>query len=310
MSALASKQASGRLRNTRRLHASPVVSIASRSCASARPPPHGSCLRRFMGSLSRSGWHGNGLHLAGGPTSCDLFCSALGGSWPMSSLAAVQHHTCYCGKSGHAVRPRLIGTLGPAGAIRRSMRRGRGPPLRIPAPGGTWVPGDGRPRMAIRPHEPGRPGGGPPLYRSSVGARRSMQHGPTKRHTATGKQSQVLVAAVNRHMRATPASGNRLRIEGCVLRHGVDLGIAIDFGGLLDAASQAKPVQLLGAIIPGLAMFLVERVSCASKWLSVGCPRQVWRACFCKKQFRVPPPPGVLGPLHPGAAATRSRCCW
>jgi hypothetical protein len=35
----------------------------------------------------------------------------------------------------------------------------------------------------------------------------------TKRHTATGKQIQVLVAAVNRHMPATPASGNRLRIK-------------------------------------------------------------------------------------------------
>ena len=35
----------------------------------------------------------------------------------------------------------------------------------------------------------------------------------TKRHTATGKQSQVLVAAVNRHMPATPASGNQLRIK-------------------------------------------------------------------------------------------------
>jgi len=35
----------------------------------------------------------------------------------------------------------------------------------------------------------------------------------TRRHTATGKQSQVLVAAVNRHMPATPASGNQLRIK-------------------------------------------------------------------------------------------------
>jgi len=35
----------------------------------------------------------------------------------------------------------------------------------------------------------------------------------TKRHTATGKQSQVLVAAVNGHMPATPASGNQLRIK-------------------------------------------------------------------------------------------------
>jgi hypothetical protein len=35
----------------------------------------------------------------------------------------------------------------------------------------------------------------------------------TKRHTATGKQIQVLVAAVNRHMPATPAFGNQLRIK-------------------------------------------------------------------------------------------------
>ena len=35
----------------------------------------------------------------------------------------------------------------------------------------------------------------------------------TKRHTATGKQSQVLVAAVNRHMPATAAFGNQLQIK-------------------------------------------------------------------------------------------------
>ena len=35
----------------------------------------------------------------------------------------------------------------------------------------------------------------------------------TKRHTATGKRSQVLVAAVNHHMPATPAWGNQLRIK-------------------------------------------------------------------------------------------------
>jgi hypothetical protein len=28
--------------------------------------------------------HGNGLHLAGGPTSCDLFCSAGGCLWPIA----------------------------------------------------------------------------------------------------------------------------------------------------------------------------------------------------------------------------------
>lgn len=35
----------------------------------------------------------------------------------------------------------------------------------------------------------------------------------TERDTATGKQSQVLIAAVNRHMPATAAWGNRLRIK-------------------------------------------------------------------------------------------------
>jgi anti-sigma factor ChrR (cupin superfamily) len=35
----------------------------------------------------------------------------------------------------------------------------------------------------------------------------------TKRHTATGKQSQVLVAAVNRHMPATPALGQPTAIK-------------------------------------------------------------------------------------------------
>ena len=58
----------------------------------------------------------------------------------------------------------------------------------------------------------------------------------TKRHTATGKQSQVLVAAVNRHMPATAASGYRLRIKDAYFAHVVDLGNIIDFGGLLNAA--------------------------------------------------------------------------
>jgi hypothetical protein len=54
-------------------------------------------------NLSRLGVHGNGLHLTGGSTSLDLFCSALGRFWPFASFAAVQHHTCYWGKSGHGV---------------------------------------------------------------------------------------------------------------------------------------------------------------------------------------------------------------
>ena len=48
------------------------------------------------------------------------------------------------------------------------------------------------------------------------GRSNSRRHGlllRTKRHTATGQRSQVLVAAVNRHMPATPAWGNQLRIK-------------------------------------------------------------------------------------------------
>ena len=62
----------------------------------------------------------------------------------------------------------------------------------------------------------------------------------TKRHTATGKQSQVLVATVNRHMPATPASGNQLRIKDAYFA-------TVSFSC---RGRQATPVQLLGAIIP------------------------------------------------------------
>jgi hypothetical protein len=38
----------------------------------------------------------------------------------------------------------------------------------------------------------------------------------TKRHTATGKQNQVLVAAVNRHMPATPATPGFVAAFDCL----------------------------------------------------------------------------------------------
>ena len=53
----------------------------------------------------------------------------------------------------------------------------------------------------------------------------------TKRHTATGKQSQVLVAAVNRHMPATPARSDELRIKDEVTVPGDDCrGVALASG--------------------------------------------------------------------------------
>jgi hypothetical protein len=48
----------------------------------------------------------------------------------------------------------------------------------------------------------------------------------TKRHAATGKQIQVLVAAVNRHMTATPSRGCRLEPH------------KIDLSGVPDASSE------------------------------------------------------------------------
>jgi hypothetical protein len=45
------------------------------------------------------GCMGMGLHLAGGSTSLDLYCSAGGRFWPMTSLAALQHHTRFLGNS-------------------------------------------------------------------------------------------------------------------------------------------------------------------------------------------------------------------
>jgi hypothetical protein len=51
-------------------------------------------------------------------------------------------------------------------------------------------------------------------HRHQDGVRCSMgQLLRTKRHTATGKHSQVLIAAVNRHMPATPDRGNQPRIK-------------------------------------------------------------------------------------------------
>src|SRR6516165_7389652 len=101
----------------------------------------------------------------------------------------------------------------------------------------------------------------------SPGVRCSMgQLLRTKRHTATGKQSQVLVVTEPPHARHTCLRQSTAD-QGCVLRHGVVLGIAIDFGGLLNAAvdrrrlcnssAQSSPGRRLSA----LAMCLVERVS-------------------------------------------------
>ena len=99
----------------------------------------------------------------------------------------------------------------------------------------------------------------------SPGVRCSMgQLLRTKRHTATGKQSQVLVAAVNRHMPATPASGNQLRIKDAyfaTVSFSASQSTLAAFlmprsaGDLCNSSAQSSPSRRLSA----LAMFLVER---------------------------------------------------
>ena len=56
---------------------------------------------RYAGSVSRSGSHGNGLHLAVGPTSCALFCNAGGCLWPIAAQG-VQRTLSATGESRHS----------------------------------------------------------------------------------------------------------------------------------------------------------------------------------------------------------------
>jgi hypothetical protein len=52
------------------------------------PLPHQSCRSNLSAnSLSRPSAHRNGLHPAWGPTSCDLYCRAGGGFWPLAGGA-------------------------------------------------------------------------------------------------------------------------------------------------------------------------------------------------------------------------------
>jgi hypothetical protein len=86
------------------------------------------------------------------------------------------------------------------------------------------------------------------LAASPPPGRRSRQHGPAvgnKRHTATGKQSQVLIAAVNRHMSATPASGNQPQIKA---DRGIKKAAKIDCDAKIDTV--AKRASLIRSRLP------------------------------------------------------------
>jgi hypothetical protein len=67
---------------------------------------------RYAGSVSRSGSHGNGLHLAWEPTACDLFCSAGGRFWPVreQSYRLSAGSACRGTPGVHQRRRRLPGT--------------------------------------------------------------------------------------------------------------------------------------------------------------------------------------------------------
>src|SRR6516164_6826951 len=57
----------------------------------------GHASKPHAGSVSRSGSHGNGLHFAGAPTSCNLFCSA-GGRFCGCDADVAQHGAGELGK--------------------------------------------------------------------------------------------------------------------------------------------------------------------------------------------------------------------
>ena len=69
----------------------------------------------------------------------------------------------------------------------------------------------------------------------------------TKRHTATGKQSQALVAAVKRHMPATLA--NQLRIKDAYFATVSISASQSTLATFLISRSERRLVQLLDAII-------------------------------------------------------------
>jgi hypothetical protein len=71
------------------------------------PPSHQRSPEAAMwGSLSGSGSRGNGLHLAEGPTSCDLFCGARGRLWPFTSML---HRNISIAIEGIADRKKALG---------------------------------------------------------------------------------------------------------------------------------------------------------------------------------------------------------
>jgi hypothetical protein len=68
--------------------------------------------------------------------------------------------------------------------------------------------------------------------------------------------------------------------QGCVLRHGVDLGIAIDFGGLLTVMPRSAGDACATPQRSALAMFLVERVSWHQRGLPRSHPSSLWRVAI------------------------------
>jgi hypothetical protein len=92
---------------------------------------------RYAGSVSRSGSHGNGLHLARGPTSCDLFCSAGGRFWPTAdqrvrrgmSAAGGRRHPSRRRAAPRRRRPmKAVSAFTPSAGGRLLQTHGRAPP--------------------------------------------------------------------------------------------------------------------------------------------------------------------------------------
>jgi hypothetical protein len=134
------------------------------------------------------------------PVRADRLCSARVRCWPAPDIECALQHERTCSSRGHNPQP-----LEASGSGNRYARSAT-----------DVLPVD-----------------------QVWGARRSMQHGPAIANQAPHRHRQAKSGTYRGreppHARHT-CLGQPTADQGCVLRHGVDLGIGIDFGGLLNAA--------------------------------------------------------------------------
>jgi hypothetical protein len=110
---------------------------------------------------------------------------------------------------------------------------------------------------------------------------RSIQHGPAIANQAPHRHRQAKSGTCRGreppHARHT-CLGQPTADQGCVLRHGVDLGIAIDFGGLLNAAVGRR--RLCNSSTQRFGHVLGRAGKLASRGLPRSHPSSLWRVAI------------------------------